>query len=289
LKDRRAVTRQWVSIPATRADRVPELNTAAITVLEQHRHGNKLRTGHLAGNRFQIVVRNVQRATPVASPTPSPADDLTSLWHHLCHTLQSRGFPNYYGEQRFGHDHQTLELGWNLLTGRQAPRDIPYPRRRFLLKLALSAVQSELFNRTLAQRLQDQLLETVVAGDVMQVVASGGLFVVEDQSLEQRRCTDHETVITGPMFGRKMKSPQEAVAEREAAVLAAAGLTPAMFDGFGDLLSGTRRPYLIRPSALSVTRDPAGWRLQFTLPPGVYATTLLREVLVEADETEGAV
>jgi tRNA pseudouridine13 synthase len=118
------------------------------------------------------------------------------------------------------------------------------------------------------------------------VVASGGKFVAEDPVIEQPRCDAYETVITGPMFGPKMRSPAGVPAERELRLLEAEGLQPLGFGTFGDLLSGARRPYLVRPSELSVAAEAEGLRFQFTLPPGAYATTLLRE-LVMTEETQG--
>ena len=100
--------------------------------------------------------------------------------HEIAERIAAVGFPNYFGEQRFGKDGGTLETGFALLRGEQSERDLPRSRRKFLLRLALSAVQSELFNQTLAERLEDGLIEQVLVGDVMQVIASGGLFVVED-------------------------------------------------------------------------------------------------------------
>src|SRR5438105_8497773 len=53
LKDRRAVTRQMVSVPAGCADRVESLNGDGIHVLSVNRHSNKLKPGHLHGKRFR--------------------------------------------------------------------------------------------------------------------------------------------------------------------------------------------------------------------------------------------
>lgn len=197
--------------------------------------------------------------------------------------LQSRGFPNYYGEQRFGRDGDTATLGFDLIAGRKTPKDIPYARRKFLLRLSLSAAQSQLFNQVLAARLTDGLLDTVLAGDVMEVTASGGKFVVDDPAAEQPRCDAYETVITGPMFGPKMKSPTGVPADREAKILAESSLTMDHFRGFGDLLSGTRRAMIVRPGNIGVQLVENGLRFDFILPPGVYATTLLAEVLSIGD------
>jgi tRNA pseudouridine13 synthase len=83
------------------------------------------------------------------------------------------------------------------------------------------------------------------------------------------------------MFGPKMKQPTGVPAEREAKILAEAGLSLDQFRGFGDELSGTRRADVVRPGELSVTSEPDGLRFDFTLPPGVYATTLLTEVFTK--------
>lgn len=276
LKDRFAVTRQYVSVPARCAERIPELETDRIRVLKAVPHGNKLRTGHLRGNRFSLLVRDVE---------PGDAERAEAIAKEIARV----GFPNYYGEQRFGRDRETLQLGLDLLTGRQTPRDIPFARRRFLLKFALSAAQSQLFNAVLAERIRDGLLQTVLLGDVMEVVESGGKFVVEDAAVEQPRCDAGEIVPTGPMFGPKMKAPTGVPAEREARVLQEHGLTPEQFGGFSQLLSGTRRALAIRPADLQIAGEPEGLRFEFTLPSGVYATTLLREFLrsVPAGEASG--
>jgi len=278
LKDKRAVTRQWLSVPAKAAEFVPAIATDRIQVLEQQLHGNKLRTGHLAGNRFSILVTQLQQLDESGTATPvSP----TQAWQQIaavCDRLPQQGFANYYGDQRFGRNLETLNLGYDLLAGRATPRDIPYNRRKFLLKLALSALQSDLFNLALADRIRDQLATTVLAGDVMELVESGGKFLAEDVACEQARCDTGEIAITGPLYGVKMKTPTGIPAQREAALLERAGVTLAAMQAFPDLLSGTRRRYLIRPSDFQVAVESEGLRFQFTLPPGVYATALLEEL-----------
>jgi len=59
LKDRRAVTRQWFSV-WTKAMPPPDLRGDGFHVIQAARHGNKLRTGHLPGNRFRLVLRGTQ-------------------------------------------------------------------------------------------------------------------------------------------------------------------------------------------------------------------------------------
>jgi len=275
LKDRHAVTRQWLSVPARCEPRLKELQHPQIRVLELGRHSNKLRPGHLRGNRFRVVVRHT-RAQPLALVQPI-----------LAHLLQG-GVPNYFGEQRFGRDNETLLQGLDLLRGAQHPRDIPRARRKFLLRLALSAVQSALFNRVLAERVAGDRLHQIREGEVLQVVASGGPFVVTDVAREQERHDQREVVPAGPMFGPKMKPAQGPAAARELAVLASAGLTPAAFERYPDLTSGTRRALVVWPGDLDVqSAGPHALQASFTLPSGSYATVLLRELMGDEVEERG--
>lgn len=270
LKDRRAVTRQYLSVPAKLAEGVPGIDTDCIRVLRSCLHGNKLRTGHLKGNRFRIVIRDV---AATAGAQAAAIQD----------RIRRTGFPNYYGAQRFGRDGETLQLGLDLLQGRKKSHDISFNQRRFLLRLSLSAVQSDLFNQALAERLNDGLLNSVLAGDVMEVVASGGKFIAEDVAAEQPRYDSGETAVTGPMFGLKMREPTGVPAQRESHLLARSGLGPVHFAKYLNLMTGTRRPYIIRPGELTVQQDAEGMVFEFSLPSGVYATTLLREFMKSDD------
>jgi tRNA pseudouridine13 synthase len=273
LKDRQAVTRQWVSVPEVEATRLAQLESADLHVLRVSRHGNKLRPGHLHGNRFRILVRQ---------PDAAAATRLGPLLARL----QEQGLPNYYGAQRFGRDGETVHLGLSLLHGEPAPTRPgrrPNLRNPFLRKLALSAAQSALFNHYLGQRLRDGLLHQVVQGDVMGKWPFGGLFVAQELSQEQLRFQRRETVHTGPIFGKKMFLPTDNAAEREAAVLLEAGLKRDAFRQFGKLLQGTRRHNLVYLDDLSATMGPEGIRLQVTLPAGSYATVLLGELMKSAE------
>ena len=58
-KDRQALTRQWISLPNVDPERALAASAEGVRVLEAARHGHKLRTGHLAGNRFSLTVRGV--------------------------------------------------------------------------------------------------------------------------------------------------------------------------------------------------------------------------------------
>lgn len=270
LKDRRAVTRQMISVPAGVEEKVPQLEGDGIRVLRTGRHTNKLRAGHLHGNRFRIIIRDCGAAV---------ADQLGPIMDQL----RRDGLPNFYGPQRFGRAGETVQLGLALLRGEPPPVG-PDGRRLsarspFLRRLALSAAQSALFNHYLAQRLSDGLLRRVLAGDVMAKRPFGGLFVADDLPTEQARFDARETVSTGPIFGRKTFAAAGEAARREAEALAAAGLTAKSFLGFGKLLQGTRRHNLVYLDDLSATVAAGATQLTFTLPAGSYATVLLREVM----------
>jgi tRNA pseudouridine13 synthase len=274
LKDRRAVARQWISVPATVESRLAALDGDGIRLLRVSRHGNKLKPGHLHGNRFSIRIRELDE--------PS----LAKL-EMLLETLRQRGLPNFYGEQRFGQESETLQLGLQLLGGEESePRKRP---GKFLRKLALSAVQSALFNRCLASRMQDGLLHRVLPGDVMAKWPAGGMFVAEDVATEQARFDCREIVHTGPMFGKKMFAAAGQAAEREQAVLEKVGLSAAAFHGFGKLLQGTRRHNLVWLEDLVGQIEGADARITFTLPAGSYATVLLHEVTKQEAQSPPAV
>lgn len=264
LKDRHAVTRQWVSVPREAEPNVPRLDGDGVRVLRSGRHTNKLKPGHLRGNRFRILIRN---------PDPTKQDAVAATLDRI----RSQGLPNFYGPQRFGRDGSTVELGWQCLAGK-APRRL----RPFLFRFALSAVQSLLFNDVLARRLTDGLFRTVLAGDVMAKWPAGGMFVAKDVAAEQARFDAKEIVTAGPMFGKKTYPAEGVAAEREAAVLRDNGLSPASFAGFGKLVLGTRRHNLVYLDDLAAGWEPDGLRLSFTLPAGSYATVLLREVMKTA-------
>ena len=271
MKDRHAVTRQMVSVPAAAEDRLPQLDGDGIRVLRVSRHGNKLKPGHLRGNRFRVLVRDV---------VPQAAERLGPLLERL----RRDGVANFYGPQRFGHDGETARLGFGLL--RNGPGG--QPRAPFLRKLALSAAQSALFNAYLARRLGDGLLRTVLPGDVMAKWPFGGLFVARDVAAEQARFDRRETVSAGPIFGRKTFPAEGEAARREDEVLRDAGLAPEAFRGFGKLVQGTRRHNLVYADDLAAECGADGVLCTFTLPAGSYATVLLREItksdLQSADE-----
>ena len=261
MKDRRAVTSQWASFPQAKAEAALALALDGIRILEAIPHGQKLRTGHLTGNRFDLLLSDTSEGLAEAL-----APRLARLAEHGC--------PNYFGPQRFGRNNGNLaRAGRWLLEGGKAPR------QRFLRKLQVSSLQSALFNIVLAERLNDGLFESAVDGDVMRKQETGGVFVCEDAALDSERVRQLEISPTGPIFGERMRWSEREALAREERVLEHAGITPDTFRRFGAAGRGSRRVMRVQPGESSVQETAEGTRLRFTLPKGAYATVLLRELL----------
>jgi tRNA pseudouridine13 synthase len=265
MKDRHAVTRQFLCVPAAAEARLAQQTLEGVRLLWWRRHTNRLRTGHLHGNRFRIRIREVKDGQAARA---------------VIERLQQTGLPNYFGSQRFGQDDQNAGLGKRLLLGQRLPR----APTRFLRKLFLSSYQAALFNRLLAARLLAGQLGTALAGDVLRKADTGGLFVCEDPAADQPRVDRFEVSAAGPMFGPKMVAAAGEVGRAEGALLTEEGLTLDDFRRGRGETEGTRRAYRIRFAPEEVALDPNGLLLAFELPKGCYATVLLREVMKdEAD------
>ena len=104
MKDAVGVTRQTVSIPRVAPEKVLALEIPGITIISAQLHGNKLRLGHLKGNRFRIRVRG---AAPDAA---ARAEEAIAI---LCR----RGVPNRFGSQRYGVQGNSHTIGAALLRG----------------------------------------------------------------------------------------------------------------------------------------------------------------------------
>lgn len=281
LKDKRAVAVQRLSVPLPRGVAGPragplaeEFRRRALDasgpgwrVLSAERHGNKLRPGHLAGNRFRVVARGcapeaLQRARAVLA------------------RLRELGAANLFGPQRFGRRGDNAQLGAALLL--RDPSAARAGRDRFLRRLALSALQAELFNRCLAARIQDGLFSRAIEGDVLRKRETSGLFVCEDPAADSARVAAGEIDPAGPLPGHSLFACRGAALAREQAVLDEAGIDPRSFAAGGGEMEGARRPYRVAACAqVEGEGDAGGSALVFTfsLPPGSYAACILREVL----------
>ena len=263
MKDRHGVTTQWLSVPA----RAPAPDTwtlpDTVKLVAVSRHNNKLRTGHLRGNRFKIGL---------VGTAADGAEHARALFARLA----ERGHVNYFGSQRFGRDGRNVADAVAWLTGRTP---LPRGRERFLSKLYTSALQSEIFNRYATRRVTAGL-DRLLMGEVVRLQGAGASFVVEDIEREMPRYNARDLCLTGPMPGPKMRAAKGEAATLEAEVLAELELSDAALGELGRHAPGTRRDLLVRPEAWAVHDDPAAKRLrvEFELPAGSYATVLVREL-----------
>ncbi len=259
LKDRQAITRQYLCAPARFVE--PKLATfvmEGVTVLRTARHRNKLKGGHLHGNKFTLMVRGV-KDHDVAQQTLA--------------RLVKLGIPNFFGEQRFGIGGDNAEKGKRILQSGGRHRD------RFERKLFLSAYQSDLFNRVLAKRLEAGTFATALLGDVLKKNVTGGEFICADPIVDQPRVDSLEVSPTGPLFGPEMRRPEGVVDALEEAVLAEEGVTRELFVAGGNETMGARRLLRIAMQLESAVPQGDALELKFSLPAGSYATVLLRELL----------
>jgi tRNA pseudouridine13 synthase len=257
LKDRHAVTVQHFSVHLPgKSD--PDAGAWAIEdvrVLSWSRHRRKLPRGALAGNRFEVVLREVEGGR---------ADIEARLA-----AIARRGFPNAFGAQRFGHDGDNLEAArrWFALGGR-----IP-PARRGLL---LSAARSALFNAVLAERAADGSWERLLPGDVAVLEGSRSWFPVGSgvEAALAERLAAGDLHPSGPLWGRGDLPSSAAVAALETRV---AALHPDLAGALeAEGMKQDRRALRAFAPGLSWSWPEADvLRLECRLGAGVYLTGLL--------------
>ncbi|WP_407538839.1 tRNA pseudouridine(13) synthase TruD [Deinococcus radiomollis] len=254
LKDRHAVTTQWLSLPNKAERRLPGFALEDVEILDVSRHANRLGMGHLKGNRFTVRVRDAAGTAALAQATLSQ--------------LERLGIPNYFGPQRFGLGGLNAEEGLRVLRGESRLRDPAV--RRFLV----SSVQSLIFNRFLALRLERGLFAGLLTGDMAKKHDTGGVFEVQDAETESPRAERGEVSATGTLFGRKVKPLTQDAGLLEQEALAAWNLTPGAFSS----RKGDRRIVRMFAQDVKLTPEEDGYTVSFSLPRGSFATSLLREL-----------
>lgn len=260
LKDRHAVTRQRFSVhlPGREAPPSDALEDHSLKVLARHRHAKKLPRGALAGNRFVLVLREVR-------------GDRAAIEARL-QRIAAHGVPNWFGEQRFGHDGGNVEAALAMFAGRRVRRE-----QRGLL---LSAARSALFNQVLAARVQGGSWARALEGEVWILDGSRSVFGPEPwNDTLARRLAGFDIHPSAPLWGRgELRSEGEARALETAALEGPRSL--ALRRGLEAAgLRQERRATRLRPQQLRHEwLDGPTLRLRFTLPPGTYATTVLTEI-----------
>ena len=257
MKDRHAITEQWFSVPGRGDVDWASFKADGVTILDVRRHDRKLRRGAHAGNTFCIALR-----TPNAPARRQAVEERLAC-------IAARGVPNYFGPQRFGRDGGNVDLARQLFAGARLKRD-----KR---SIAISAARSFLFNQILSARVADGSWERILPGELVNLDGSGSVFRAEaiDATIEDRaaRLDIHPTAT---LWGLRSEiSPGVTGAlERDAT------------DAHDDLRTGLERlgakaghrALRLRVHDLSwEIEDDALW-LQFRLPPGAFATAVLREI-----------
>lgn len=155
-------------------------------------------------------------------------------------------------------------------------------------RLFVSAVQSAIFNRVLARRIDE--IDTVRPGDLAKKTDSGGVFVVENAAEDVPRAERFEISPTGPIPGSRARLAREEPGKIERDAIAAEGLAIEDFDRAGKLrVKGTRRAlrFPLAEPTIETYEDQRGayLELSFQAPSGCYATVALREVM-KTDPTD---
>lgn len=258
IKDRHAKTWQWFSVqlPATREVNWNELQHDEFTILEQRRVEKKLRRGSHQANDFEIRLRRVT--------------DKNALVDNL-EWVKANGAPNYYGPQRFGHDGRNIEKALAMFAGKRI-------KDRNLRSILLSSARSYLFNEVVSARIQAKLWNQPLPGDVMVLTGSHSYFIADTLDSEiETRLAENDIGLSAPLWGRGQNLSKEQANAFEEKVLT----------NFNELKDGLeraglkqeRRALVCHPEALNWSFEEDDCIIKMRLPAGVFATTVLREVI----------
>ena len=278
LKDKHAMTKQYISLHKKYEEAIDGFNFEGIKIISKTYHNNKIRIGHLKGNRFYIKLKKV-------NPTSAAKID------EALKNINKNGMPNYFGYQRFGNDGDNHILGEKLAKGEAKERN---PRVK---KLLINAYQSHLFNLWLSRRLEINSLVSsfevkelegllnmpnesvkkmkaqlhpfkLMNGDLMEHYPKGKLFEYEETEHDIERFNTRDISVTGLLCGKKVR-----VADGQAGVIE---------KEFDDTINadGARRFAWIYPTDIEgrFNQVEAQYELNFSLPKGSYATVLIEEI-----------
>ncbi len=278
LKDKHAMTKQYISLHKKYEEAIDNFSHESIKILSKTYHNNKVRMGHLKGNRFFIRLKKV-------NPTSAQKID------EALKNISELGMPNFFGYQRFGNDGDNHILGEKIAKGEKKERN---PKVK---KLLISAYQSHLFNLWLSRRLEintlvksfksselESLLNIpldeieklkkqkhpfkLLPGDIMEHYPHGRLFDFDCSENDLERFTNRDISVTGLLCGKKAKSASDI----------ARGIEKDYDDEIN--ADGARRYAWVYPTEVEGRFKPieAQYEMNFTLPKGSYATVLVEEI-----------
>ena len=278
LKDKHAMTKQYISLHKKHEEAMKDFSNDGVKIISQTYHNNKIKIGHLRGNRFYIILKKV-------NPTSAQKID------EALKNISDLGMPNFFGYQRFGND------GDNHIDGEKIAKGEKKEKNPKIRKLLISAYQSHLFNLWLSRRLEintlvknfksselEPLLNMPAAeieklkiqkhpfklmtGDIMEHYPYGRLFDFDGSQEDLGRFNDRGISPTGLLCGTKVKT--------------STGNAGVIEKDFDDEINadGARRYAWVYPTEVEGRFKPieAHYEMNFTLPKGSYATVLIEEI-----------
>jgi tRNA pseudouridine13 synthase len=262
LKDRHAVTRQTFSVhlPGKVSPSTHLIHIDGVKLIDAQRHSRKLKTGQLIGNHFSIRLRQVSQSL----------EAIQQNWQKVI----TDGVPNYFGPQRFGFAGQNVEKGVDWILGRESA-----PRQH--QSIYLSAVRSYLFNHLLEQRVKDGTWNRLIAGDFVQFTeGKSGFYCEQPEENDHARCDSGQLSACASLPG-SIKEVFSTLDQRESQQLEP-------YESWVQALEQKnvarqfRKLRLLPENAQFeiVEGDPV---LQFFLPAGSFATTVLSELFQWSD------
>ena len=262
LKDKHALTRQWLSLHLpgkSPAHGLIEGN--GYQVLKQVRHTRKLRPGSHGYNAFKVRLRDVV--------------DFSEQTREQLDTIAGRGFANYFGTQRFGRQQDNVKRALVELPRRRLKRS-----RRSLL---ISALRSYLFNRVLAQRIHLGHWDMPLDGDVFMLRGTHSIFTdtLDDALLDRYRMLDIAS--TGSLYGagpNRLGGEPRAI---EAGVYAECEEITSCLDQQGAKLQMRALRAVVDNFSYDYDAGNQSLRLRADLPTGCYMTTLLEHFVKARD------
>lgn len=265
LKDKQGICTQWLSIylPSTREPDFSALADAGIEILQLRRNSRKIRRGSHRANVFRMCLRNI-----VSHTVDAVREDLETRLSYVA----NHGVPNYFGEQRFGIENNNVAMAERYFNGQLRLG------RGFKRGMVLSSARSFVFNALLSERVAAQCWNAYVTGDVMNLSGTDSVFVPAPwDAILQDRLQRLDIHPTGPLWGSGELRTSNAARELEESCSAKHQVLCAGLEKAG--LQQSRRSLRMLVESLQFQwLSNNDLELSFSLSPGAYATSVLREI-----------
>lgn len=265
LKDKHAVALQWFSIRLPKiADQDWHLwGDDRLEIVAKHRHIRKLKRGAVASNRFQIRICNLRGCF----------EKIEALLTQISDT----GVPNYFGPQRFGRGGRNVSNAQQYFAG-----ELPV-KGRHRRGLLLSAARSFVFNRVLAYRVDGNIWNRAICGDALMFEGSKAYFnTITLADADILRISAGELHPTGVLWGKGGSDTGVNALQLENRIAQNYPLLCGGLERFG--VEASRRSLRLFARELSwCFEGNNSLLLEFVLPAGGYATSVIREVLNSAE------